>query len=710
MNKKLISVLFFLLSFGLFAYSSNGKGDKKSDTANKYEKILRNVGIILEEGHYNPKNIDDAFSKQVFKKYMDGLDPYKFIFLQKDMDAFKKFKTKIDNEIHGSNLESFYAISSVYALRVDEITKKYKDILAKPFDFSGDENIIMDVEKLSYPKNEKERDDFIRRRIKYRVLSRYASMLDEREKNMGKPGYVAKPDSVLEQEARKQIIKQVDRFLLTFKNNNEPEDIGNMFSDFVNAVTRTMDPHTTYYTPVSKRSRDESLSGHYYGIGITIKEEDGKIKVTSLTEGGAAWKSGNIQVDDEILKIGQGGAEPVGVTGYTIADVTKLTKSPEKNSEIRLTIKKADGSEIVVSLLREDISVDAKSAIINGRYKIGYIYLPKFYKDSGRGSATDVAREIEKLKAQNVDGIVMDLRNNSGGYQSEVIDIAGLFIGDGPVFQVKQRNRLFPIEGENEDIKYSGALAVIVNDLTASASEVFTAAIQDYNRGVIIGSSSTYGKGTIQRALSLDTVGLSRNAVDENIKKVEGLGYIDLTYRKFYRINGGATQLRGITPDVVLPDKSEYLKRREKDSPNALSWDEISKASYDEWKPGYNLNTVVRNADEQINNNAAFKSIREDVKWVGQNINKQYSLNLNKFRVEQKKIRATLNELDSLIKLPVNLNVINLSPGVAKITEGKNKTQENQQLLQKINDVYIEQTINVLNSMIEQAAISKSNK
>ncbi len=713
MSKKFIPVLFLLVATGLFlTFSSMGRGDKKSDNPrSKYEKILRNVGIILEEGHYNPKKIDDAFSKQVFKKYLDDLDPDKYIFLQKDIDAFKKFETKIDDEIHGTNLESFYAVSSVYTTRLDEISKKYNTILAKPFNFSGNETIMMDGEKRNYPKNEFERDDFSKKRIKYLVLTRYADMLDDREKNIGKPGYVAKADSVLEQEARKQIAKQMDRYFSTLKNHNKPDD---MFSDFVNAITGTMDPHTTYFAPVDKRSFDELLSGRFYGIGAQLKEEDGKIKVGSLVAGGPAWKSGNIQVEDEIVKIGQGKAEPVDVTGYAISDAVKLIRGAEKNSEVRLTIKKTDGSVRVVNLLRDVISLEetfAKSAIISGTYKIGYIYLPEFYADferpDGRRCAVDVAREIEKLKEQNVDGIVMDLRSNGGGSLYDVVDMAGLFIEDGPICQVKGRDEKSTVlKDRDKNVLYSGPLAVMVDELSASASEIFAAAIQDYNRGVIVGSSSTYGKGTVQRSISLDPEA-------ENIlfKKTtpEGLGDVKLTFRKFYRINGGATQLKGVTPDVVIPDRLEYLKLREKDNPDALSWDEISKASYNPWSPGYNLNTVVRSANEQLGNNAVFKSIREGVKWLDQNMDKQYSLNLDKFRTEQRKMRATFKQLDSLTKLAIDLNVNNTATDLAKLSGDKDKTEKNKQWLQKISDdVYIDETVKVLNNMIGQTALAKS--
>ena len=712
MSKKFIPVLFLFIAGGLFlAYTTMGRGDKDSDNPkSKYEKILRNVGIILEEGHYSPKKIDDNFSKEVFKKYIDDIDEDKYIFLQKDVDDFKKFETKIDDEIHGSNLESFYAISSVYTTRLDEVSKMYKDILAKPFDFTTNENIILDGDKRNYPKTEQERDDFTKKRIKYLVLGRYSDLLDEREKNKGKATYVAKPDSVLEQEARKLVLRQMDRYFSTLKNHNKPDD---MFSDFVNAITSSMDPHTTYFAPVDKRSFDELLSGRFYGIGAQLKEDDGKIKVASLVAGGPAWKSGNIQVEDEIVKIAQGNSEPIDVTGYAITDAVKLIRGAEKNSEVKLTIKKADGLVKVVSLMRDVISLEetfAKSAIINGVHKIGYIYLPEFYADfehpDGRRCAVDVAKEIEKLKAQNVEGIIMDLRLNGGGSLYDVVDMAGLFIEDGPICQVKGRDEKSSIlMDRDKNILYTGPLAVMVDEQSASASEIFAAAIQDYNRGVIVGSSSTYGKGTVQRSISLDP------QADNPLfnKAPEGLGDVKLTFRKFYRINGGATQLKGVTPDIVIPDRLEYLKFREKDNPDALSWDEISRANYNPWQPGYDLKTVVNSANEQLNNSSVFKLLREDVKWLDENVDKEYSLNLNKFRAEQKKTRATFQQLDSLSKLAINLNVTNPTTDSVTASEDKDKAEKNKQWLQKVsNDIYIDETVKVLNNMIRQIDVAKA--
>ena len=485
MSKRFLTTLTLLISIGLIiTFTSMGRGDKGNDNPkSKNEKILRNVGIVLEEGHYSPKKIDDNFSKEVLYKYLSDIDPDRYIFYQKDIDGFKKFETKIDDEIHGTApLESFYAISTLYTTRLNEVSKEYSKYLNTPFTFNANDSIELDGTKRHYPVNEKERQTFSMQRIKYLVLSKYNDLLEEKEKNKGKKDFVVKADTSLEREARQKVAKQMDRYFSTLKAHNTPEDL---FSEFVNAITGQMDPHTNYFAPVEKRSFDELISGTFYGIGAQLKEEDGKIKIASLITGGPAWKSGNIKINDEILKIAQGKGEPVDVIGYAVTDAVKLIRGSEKNSEVRLMIKKADGTIHTVPIIRDKINLEetfAKSAIINGEHKIGYIYLPEFYANfedpNGRRCATDVAKELEKLKEEHVEGVIMDLRNNGGGSLNDVVDMAGLFIEDGPICQVKGRDeKTMILRDRDRNILYSGPLAVMVDELSASASEIFAAAI-----------------------------------------------------------------------------------------------------------------------------------------------------------------------------------------------------------------------------------------
>ncbi|MFT3907914.1 MAG: carboxy terminal-processing peptidase [Ferruginibacter sp.] len=712
MSKKFIPVIIALTAASVFfTFQSQGKNDNDDNPKSRYTRILRNVGVLLEEGHFAPRKIDDVFSKEVLKKFTEDLDNDKTVFLRSDIEDFtKKYESKIDDEIHGSELQSFYNINEVYLKRLNEASLLYKDILAKPFDFTKDEMVMMDADKSNFPKNEAERIDTWRKRLKYATLQKYVDLQDEREKNKGKNDYKAKPDSTLEREARDQVRKQLERYFATKKTR---ETIDENFSTFVNTITTIMDPHSSYFPPVDLRSFNESMSGRFFGIGAQLKDDDGKIKISSLVSGGPAWKSGELKENDEIIKVAQGNQEPVDVTGYAVPDAVKLIRGAEKGSEVRLTIKRIDGTVKVISLLRDDIKLEdtfAKSAIIKGENKIGYIYLPEFYADferpNGARCAADVAKEIEKLKAENVDGIVLDLRGNGGGSLYDVVQMAGLFIEDGPICQVKGRDEKPNIlRDKDKNVQYTGPFAVMVDETSASASEIFAAAIQDYKRGVIIGSTSTYGKGTVQRNIPLNPE--SENSLFAN-KKTEDLGTVKLTLQKFYRINGGATQLKGVTPDVVLPDRLEFYKFREKDNTYALSWDEISKADYKTWTvPGEDA--IISSVNKEVSNSPTFTKIKTNVDWMGKYLDKEYSLNITKYKEDQKELKAVTKQIEELYKLPVPLVIQNVAADTATINAAQDKVDKNKQWIkQRSTDIYIDETVKVLNKMITQNNLAKT--
>ena len=724
MSKKFLPVVLVLTAASLFvAFQTQGKSDDDNPKS-KYAKVLRNVGMILEQGHYSPRKIDDIFSKLVLKKFTVQLDDDKNIFIQSDIENFKRYENKIDDEIHGTELESFYTINDVYLKRLEETSLLYKDILFKPFDFSKDENVLLDPEKLSFPKSEADRKEAWRKRLKYLALVKFVELQNEREKgavavpdssqkNKGIPKFVYKADSTLERESRESVKKQIERYFATKKTH---ENMNENFTTFVNAITGSMDPHTNYMPPIDKRAFDEQMSGTFFGIGARLKEDDGKIKIADLVSGGPAWKGGDLKINDEIIKIGQGNTEPVDVTGYAVADAVKLIRGAEKGSEVRLTIKRMDGSVKVISLKRDEIKLDdtfAKSAIINGTHKIGYIYLPEFYinfdNPDGQKCSDDVAKELEKLKAEHVDGIIIDLRGNGGGSLPEVVKMAGLFIEDGPVCIVKGRGEDKPYQWKDKDknINYSGPLTVMVDELSASASEIFAAAIQDYKRGVIVGSTSTYGKGTVQRSIPLNPD--SDNPVFGS-KKAEDLGSIKLTLQKFYRINGGATQIKGVTPDIILPDGLEYLKFREKDNPSALPWDEITKADYTPWKGGEINDLAISNFKDEMKKNTTFSKIKADIEWLQKYNDKEYSLNIVKYKEEQKQLQTTRKDMDGLSKLSKTMNVKNIAADTMTINSAKEKIKTNSDWLKRVsNDIYIDETVKVMNTMISQNATAKNN-
>ncbi len=714
MSKKFIPVVLVLTIASFFvAFKSQGRGDKNDNPKSKYAKVLRNVGILLEEGHYSPKKIDDAFSKQVLTKFLKDLDDDKTVFLQSDIESFKKFDDKVDDEIHGSDLKSFYAINEAYTKRRDESFVMIKDILSKPFDFNTNESLQTNRDKAVYPKTDAERKELWRKSLKYVVLSKYVELQEEREKNKGKKDFVVKADSTLEREAREVVKRRMDR---TISNRKNHETTDENFSTFVNAITQLMDPHTDYMPPVDKRTFDESMSGKFYGIGAVLKDDDGKIKIGTIIPGMPVERNGEIKVDDEILKIGEGTSEPVDVTGFAVTDAVKLIRGAQKGSEVRLTVKKPDGTVKIIPLLRDEIKLEdtyAKSAVVNGTHKVGYIYLPDFYQNfqdrNGASCSKDVAKELEKLKAENVEGIVIDLRSNGGGSLSEVVKIVGMFIDEGPVVQVKSRDeKQAVLKDRDKGVLYSGPLTVLVDEFSASASEIFAAAIQDYKRGIVIGSPSTYGKGTVQRTFPLSPESESQLFADS--RTAEDLGALKLTLQKFYRISGGTTQLKGVVPDIVLSDRMENLKLREKDNPSALQWDEISKADYQQWSGAANNDAVVSTFNAQLKNGSVFSKIKDIVDKLEVYNEKESSLNINKYKEEQKTMKELYKQLEELTKLTKDINITNTPVDVETVNATKDKAERNKAWLKRLSgDIYLDETIRVINNVIEQKATAKSN-
>lgn len=697
---KRLPILVLLIVAGVFlAFRSLGTGE--NNPPGDYEKVLKNVGAMLMEGHYSPKSIDDEFSKKIFIRYFGELDPARNIFLSSDIESLRKYETRIDDEIKGAPVEFFLATAAVFNKRMEEASLIYKDVLSQPFDFSVDESANLDGEKTGFAKTEADRKEAWRKRLKYLSLERYADLLDIREKNKGVEGFVVKTDEELEKEAREKVMKIMDRSFDRYRNKFDNDE---KFSYFVNTITKSMDPHTDFFPPVDKRYFDEQMSGRFYGIGASLIYDEGNIKINTLLAGSPAWKSGEVQAGDIILKVAQGKEEPIDLIGYEVEDAVKVIRG-KKGTEVNLTLKKQDGTIKLVTLIRDEIVQDetfARSAIVKNSFsKIGYIYLSEFYADferpNGARCAVDVANEVRKLKAENVDGIILDLRNNGGGSLYDVVQMAGLFIDKGPIVQVKDRDgKPSILEDRDRNILYDGPLAVMVNEFSASASEIFAAAIQDYNRGVVIGSTSTYGKGTVQRNIGLDP---SSGFLTAN----SDIGTIKLTLQKFYRINGGSTQLRGVNSDIVLPDNYEYLKLREKDDPDALPWDEISKATYSPWNPGYDLTNIRQLSKERVESNVAFNMIRENTEWLARQSEKEIPLKLDVYKAQQKKISSTIRQIENLKKLEQSMNVSSL-PKDADRFAGDTAKQErfNNWIKNLQKDIYLEQASRIMTDMITQ--------
>ena len=672
-NKWKVFATVFLFGALFFAFNTIQSENQESPEL-RQRKLLSTIGQLLESEHYSPRNIDDAFSKEVFSTYFKALDPEKNTFLQSDIDGLSKYSTTIDDEIHGATITFQPAVSRIYELRIKETQALFNQIMDQPFDFNKDDSVLLNTDKLGYPKDEVERAKRWEMLLKYRTIERYASLIDEREKNKGKEKFVIKNDSTLEAESRAYVKKSYKKRLESFEKTFTKEK---RFELFLNSITGLMDPHTDYLAPVEKRSFTEQMSGVIYGIGAQLTQDDFGIRIASIQPGGPAWKSGQIVVNDVIVKIAQGADEPVDVSGYETTDAVKLIRG-NLGTEVRLTFRKPDGTFKVVSLIREKIVLDegyARSVVIqNGEDKYGYILLPDFYADfereDGHRCSEDVAAEIKKLKAENVKGIIIDVRFNGGGSLYEVVQMAGLFIDKGPVVQIRNKEgRAQTLYDETPGILYDGPLVVMANEFSASASEIFAGAIQDYKRGIVIGSSSTYGKGTVQRNVAfgkpLDSLGIQTE-----------YGAVKLTFQKFYRISGSSTQKKGVVPDVILPDEYEYLKYREKDNESALSWDEMERARYMVWPNNAQLSQVIQATNAQIQNDTALNKFKQNLQWVSSQIETPVYLKLDKFQAFKKRVQEVSKQNEQALKLKIPMKLAPIKVDYNKFYNNPDKSKQ----------------------------------
>jgi carboxyl-terminal processing protease len=683
----------------------------KDDTPNRDKLIVSIVGMILKRGHYHAKPIDDAFSKEVFNKYLNDLDPQKNIFLQSDIDQLKQYQTQIDDEINTDEpLDFLHDANQLYDKRIKEVAAYYPEILSHPFDFNINESIQLDASKMDYPATEQAREERWRKFLKYKTLDQYVELQDLQEKaKKDSAGYKMKPDSTLQSEARADVRKSMD---LYFQRLNTTFTNKERFSMFVNDITTTMDPHTEYFPPVDERYFDEQMSGTFYGIGALLEEDNGQIKIASIVTGGPAWKEGELKAGDIILKVGQGDKEPVDLAGYGTEDAVKIIRG-DKGTVVKLTVKQTDGTIKAISITRGEVKLDAtfaKSYIIkDGTHKIGIINLPEFYArfNDGKGasSSEDMKKEVDKLKADNVDGIIIDLRFDGGGSLNDAVNIAGLFIPQGPVVQVRSGDGTIQVLKDDDGVTdYSGPLAVMVNEYSASASEIFTAAMQDYKRAVIIGSPSTYGKGTVQRMLDLD------DFYSGDLSAVGGsLGSLKLTIQKFYRITGGSTQLKGVTPDIILPDN--YFNVGERTDSDALKWDHIAPADYTPWVNPVNTAYLEQASEARTDTSKVFHLINENIALLKKLENDQeYSLNIVKYREEEKENETAVNRMDELDKMVKKMNVSFLPVDVPYIEADSTRASIYRGLLKSYtDDPYLEETVHVLEDIPDEPAV-KPNK
>jgi carboxyl-terminal processing protease len=706
-NKWKVFTTVIIIGAVLFAFKTTEKQNGESPEI-RHRKLLSTIGYLLETEHYSPRKIDDDFSKDVFKEYLKALDPEKNIFLQSDINALRVYETKLDDEIHGEPILFEPASSLIYEKRLVEARKIFEKVVQSPFDFNIDDSVLLDVDVKLAPANENERYTYWYQILKYKALDRFVNLTEEREKNKTKEKFVIKADSTLEREARASVKKE---YLKRFERLEKTFDKEKRFELFLNTITGLMDPHTDYMAPVEKRSFTEQMSGTFYGIGAQLTQDDNGIKIASIQPGGAAWKSGQLVMNDVIVKVAQGAEEPVDVTGYETTDAVKLIRG-NLGTEVRLTIRKPDGSYKIVALKREKIVLDegfARSAIIQkGADKYGYILLPDFYADfereDGARCARDVAREIEKLKLEKVKGIAIDVRYNGGGSLYEVVQMAGLFIDQGPMVQIRNKEgRSQILADEVPGTIYNGPLVVMVNEFSASASEIFAGAIQDYKRGIVMGSTSTYGKGTVQRNVPfgkpLDDLGIQTE-----------YGAVKLTFQKFYRVTGSSTQRKGVVPDVILPDEYEFLKYREKDNESSLPWDEMERAKFQVWPNNSAIAAIAAKANDKIANDTSMIAFKKTLAWVSTQMDRPVHLKLDKYIAFRKQLQSTMIQNDNRLKLKDSMQVTALKADYNKFYNNPDKTkQDRYQAWLKViaKDAQINEASKLLSEFFAQNWVAK---
>ena len=661
--------------------------------------LLKAVNASLQGAHYDPAVINDEFSEKAYKLYLKNIDANKRLLSKADVKQLDKFEKEIDDEIKNGTYDLFNASLKIVNKQTTLTEQFFEEILAQPFDFTVNEEVDFD-EDMPYAKNEKELKDRWRTYLKYNVLTKlYADQLaQEKAQEKSDTVFTPKPFDTLEYNARKSVLKTHRDYYARLKRLERKDRL----SMYINSITSVYDPHTNYFPPADKENFDIQMSGHLEGIGAQLQEKDGYIKITNIIPGGPSSLQGDLEANDLILKVKQEGEEAVNIVDWRIDDAVKIIRG-KKGTKVTLTVRKPDGAEQDITITRDVVILEetyAKSLLLNDKdnVKTGYIYLPSFYADfrnpRGRFSWKDVKTEVEKLKTAGVKGIILDLRNNGGGSLDDVVKMGGLFIDEGPIVQVKEKGRKPQVLADRyAGAEWDGALVIMINEFSASASEIMAAAMQDYGRAVIVGSSSSHGKGTVQRFLNLNQTIRNKNIPD--------LGSIKLTIQKFYRINGDATQLKGVSSDILLPDNYMYIKTGEKEQDYPLAWDQIESASYD--SKSYQVKpSVFETSKARVQSNETFKLIEENARrWEKQRESKKYPLSITKYALQEEKQKAEGEKFEILNKLEISgFEVSNIPSDLEKIKTEESRMKINKDWIKSINkDPYVYESLQIIEDL-----------
>ncbi|MEQ5790396.1 carboxy terminal-processing peptidase [Muricauda sp. NFXS6] len=717
MKKNFILALLVIL----VAVASCSFTNKSFDNDDKDKFLLELISYVLEKGHYEPKEVNDSFSSNVFDDFIDIIDPTKRYFLKSDIREFEKYRFMIDDEIRNTDIEFFNTVYERLMVRMEEAKDIYKEVLATPFDYTLDESIEIDYDEQDFAANKKELKERWRKQLKYNTLNVFDNKVDNiisdanQESGLDADAILAFNDIpssvdkvITEEEAREVTKNTLDEFF-DFVGDLERKD---WFVQYLNTIVEEFDPHTFYFAPEEKEKFDIGMSGKFEGIGARLQKKPEGAKIVEIISGGPVWRDQSLEVGDQILKVGQEGEEPINIVGMRLEDAIKLIKGPE-GTVVDLTVRKVDGTIETVSITRDVVELEesyAKSATIDaGDVKYGLIDLPKFYVDfedySERNAATDVAKELERLKEAGAEGIVLDLRDNGGGSLKTVVEMAGLFIKDGPIVQVRSSGQRKEVhEDKDERIQWDGPLVILVNELSASASEILAAAMQDYKRAVIIGSKQTFGKGTVQNVIPLDGIVRGNEHGD--------LGAIKLTTQKFYRINGGSTQLEGVKSDIVVPDRYSYIDLGERDQQNPLGWDKITPADYKVWDGYIDFDDAVKKSKERMASNEQIKLIEENARWLKEQQDENLiSLNYNAYVNKEQEAKKRSERFKSLRDYDSKLSFSSLQYEKELFTQDSVLREKRDRWHKDLaRDIYVEEAVNVLKDLHQNNIKKEENK
>ena len=666
-----------------------------SNEPNKDKLLVDLVSYVLDKLHYDPKIINDDFSINVYEDFIDAVDSQRRFLLKSDIELFSQYRLSIDDQIKSSDITFFNLVYETLKIRIDEVESFYEEVLFTPFNFDINEEIDLDYENQEYADDIDELKTLWRKRLKLSALDGFAS-----KKEINVDEEKIKLDSEIEKESRKSISDNLRDF---FQFNSELER-KDWFSIYLNSIVSQYDPHTTYFAPEAKEIFDQNISGKFQGIGARLFKRNQQVEISEVIIGGPVWRDNLLNVGDIIIAVAQSkDEEPQEISLMKLSDATDLIKG-EKGTNVYLTVKRVDGGIEQVEITRDIVELEetyAKSSFIkDDKNKYGLINLPRFYVDfddyGERNAASDIKKEIVSLKNKGINGLILDLRNNGGGSLKTVVDITGFFIEKGPVVQVKSIGGRKEILRDNDpSVLWDGPLVILVNEFSASASEILAAALQDYNRAVILGSKQTYGKGTVQNIIDLNNV-ISGNTYGD-------LGSLKITTDMFYRVNGGSTQLEGVKSDLIFPNRYSYVDIGEKDLDNPLNWNQIDPARYDNSSKIFNYSKAIEKSKKRISENEYFSLIDENAKLVkSKQDDKVVSLDYKSYKEDQDNLKFQNDRLkvidDFISPFIFDWNQSNENFDSTYDDDMKEKRDRWIESLEK--DIYVNEAMNLLKDLL----------